>query len=173
MDPKIILTFVSSSIKVVKDLSRLELYRNRTSIKRQKRINKPVAVIIQFTEDVKGCIIFEFDKGLSVKMVDNMVKEVYGKNIENMSNEEFKEIFKDVVGEIGNQISGSSVTELFNMGVKINISYPLVLINSEDLLISHKQYVESVLDTVYGSMVISILFDDLFDIEKIKMDSKA
>ncbi|MFN4245532.1 MAG: chemotaxis protein CheX, partial [Brevinematia bacterium] len=122
MDPKIILSFVSSSLKVVKELSKLELYRNVTSIKRQKRINKSVAVIIGFSEDVKGCIIFEFDKGLSVKIVDNIAKEIYNKSVENMSNEEFKDIFKDIIGEIGNQISGNAVTELFNMGIKVNIS---------------------------------------------------
>lgn len=171
MDPKIILSFVSSSIKIVKEISKLELYRNRTSIKKQKKITKSVAVIIEFKEDIKGCIIFEFDKGLSVKMVDNMTKEVYGKGIESMSNEEFKEIFKDAIGEISNQISGNATTDLFNQGIKIHISPPLVLINEEGLVISHKQYVESILDTIYGSMNISILFDEMFDINSLKSKS--
>lgn len=173
MDPKIILVFVSSSIKVVKEVSRLDLYRNRTSIKKQKRISKPVTVLIEFKEDIKGCIVFEFDKGLSVKMVDNMAREVYGKGVENMSNEEFRELFKDIIGEVANQISGNSSAELYNMGIKIHISPPLVLINKEGLLVSHKQYVESVLDTVYGSMVISILFDEFFDIGRLRGESEV
>ncbi|MEN2998494.1 MAG: chemotaxis protein CheX [Brevinematia bacterium] len=173
MDPKVILSFVSSSIRVVKEVSKLELYRNRTSIKRQKRINKSVAVLIMFEEDIKGCIIFEFDKGLSVKMVDNMLKEVYGKGIESMTNEEFKEMFKDILGEVANQISGNAVTELFNSGVKIHILPPIVLINREGLLVSYKQYVESLLDTVYGSMSISILFDNSLDVESLKSEVKS
>ncbi|MCX8028986.1 MAG: chemotaxis protein CheX [Brevinematales bacterium] len=168
MDPKIVLEFVSSSIKVVKDLSGLELYRNKTSIKKQKKISKSVAVLIEFKEDIKGYIIFEFDRGLSVKMVDNMVKEVYGKSIENMSNEEFKELFRDVIGEIANQISGNAISSLYNSGVKIQISPPLVLINKDGTLLSHKQYVEAILDTIYGSMAISILFDEFLDINSIK-----
>lgn len=172
MDPKVALSFVSSSIEVVKDVSKLELYRNKTSIKKQKRIIKPVAVVIGFREDINGCIIFEFDKGLSVKMVDNMIKEVYGKGIESMSNEEFKEVFKDAIGELANQISGNATTKLFNSGVKIHISPPLVLINQEGVLLSHKQYVESILDTIYGSLCISILFDDFFDINRLKEELK-
>lgn len=167
MDPKIILSFVMSAIKVVKEITNLELYRNNTTIKKSKKINKSVAVLIEFKEDVKGFILFEFDRGLSVKMVDNMAKEVYGKGVESMSNEEFREIFKDAIGEIANQISGSSVTELYNHGIKIHISSPLVLINKEGTFVSHKQYVEAVLDTIYGSLTISILFDEMLDIKSI------
>ncbi|MGB9621070.1 MAG: chemotaxis protein CheX [Brevinematia bacterium] len=170
MDPKIILSFVSSSIRVVRELSSLELYKNKTSIKKYKKLIKSVAVIIEFKEDIKGCIIFEFDKGISVKIVENMVKQAYNKTIESMSNEEFREIFNDAIGELANQISGSAVTELYNTGIKIQISPPLVAINKENILISNKQYVESILDTIYGSMVISILFDELFDIDVLKKE---
>ncbi len=170
MDPKVILSFVSSSVKVVKELSGLELYKNKTSIKKHKKLIKSVAVIIEFKEDIKGCIIFEFDKGISVKIVDNMVRQVYNKGIESMANEEFKEIFKDAVGELANQISGNAVSELYNLGIKVHISTPLVAINKEDTVISNKQYVESVLDTIYGSMVISVLFDELFDINSLKKE---
>lgn len=168
MDPKVVLSFVSSSIEIVKEVSKLELYRNKTSIKKQKRIIKPVAVIIGFREDINGCITFEFDKGLSVKIVDNMIKEVYGKGVESMSNEEFKEIFKDSIGELANEISGNATAKLFDSGVKVHISPPLVLINQEGVLLSHKQYVESVLDTIYGSLYISVLFDEFFDVNRLK-----
>lgn len=168
MDPKVILSFVSSSIRIVKELSGLELYKNRTSIKKHKKLNKSVAVIIEFKEDIKGCIIFEFDKGIAVKIVDNMVRQAYNKSIESMSNEEFKDIFKDAIGELANQISGNAVTELYNLGIKVHISPPLVAINKENTTISNKQYVEAILDTIYGSMVITILFDELFDINNLE-----
>jgi chemotaxis protein CheX len=168
MDPKVILAFVATSIRVVKELSGLELYRNKIAIKRVKKIHKPVAVVIEFHEDVRGCIIYEFDKGLAVKIVDNMVKEVYGKSVSELTNEEFKEIFDSAIGELANQISGNATTELYNEGIKIRISPPLVFVNKIDTLISHKQYVEANLDTVYGGMTISILFDEFLDLESIK-----
>jgi|GEM_PF-2816280 CheY-specific phosphatase CheX len=168
MDPKVILSFVATSIKLVKELSGLELYKSKINIKRAKKIQKPVAVIIEFHEDIRGCIIYEFDKGLSVKIVDNMIKDIYGKGVSELTNEEFKEIFDSTIGELANQISGNTTTELYNEGIKIKISPPLVVVNKTDVLISHKQYVEAVLDTIYGGMVISILFDEFLDLETIK-----
>jgi len=168
MDPKVILAFVATSIKIVKELSGLELYKDKIAIKRVKKIQKPIAVIIEFHEDIKGCIIYEFDKGLAVRMVDNMIKEVYGKGVSDLTNEEFKEIFDSAIGELANQISGNATTELYNEGIKIRISPPLVFVNKVDTLISHKQYVEANLDTIYGGMSISILFDEFLDLESIR-----
>ncbi len=168
MDPKVILAFVATSIKIVKELSGLELYKDKIAIKRVKKIQKPIAVIIEFHEDIKGCIIYEFDKGLAVKMVDNMIKDVYGKGVSDLTNEEFKEIFDSAIGELANQISGNATTELYNEGIKIRISPPLVFVNKVDTLISHKQYVEANLDTIYGGMSISILFDEFLDLESIR-----
>ena len=168
MDPKVILAFVATSIKIVKELSGLELYKDKIAIKRVKKIQKPIAVIIEFHEDIKGCIIYEFDKGLAVRMVDNMIKDVYGKGVSDLTNEEFKEIFDSAIGELANQISGNATTELYNEGIKIRISPPLVFVNKVDTLISHKQYVEANLDTIYGGMSISILFDEFLDLESIR-----
>ncbi len=171
MDPKIILSFVSSSIEIVRNISNLELYKKKVSIKRHKKIIKSIGVVIGFSDDINGCVVYEFDKGLAVKLVDSIARDVYAKSVDQMSQEEFKEAFESSIGEIANMISGTCSTKLYQERLKVNITHPLVIINQPEILISHKQYVEAILDTIYGEMVISIVFDDLFDINYLEKET--
>jgi chemotaxis protein CheX len=87
-----------------------------------KVIQNEVGVLVGFTGDIYGRIVFQGDVAVFGKLGESM----YGMPLEG-------EILHSFIGELANMIAGNTCTVMSNKGLKIDITPPTVMIGKLQL----------------------------------------
>ena len=114
--------FIESAIKIVAELVGLPLKKEKVYKTNSKVSEGGMGVLIELEGDIKANVIYEFSRGISLKLATKMIK----KNIPEIANnpQEFKALLEHAITELANQITGKAVTIAYQNGINIQPKPP-------------------------------------------------
>jgi len=113
--------FLEAANLVFNDLLKEKLIRGKTQIAPQFMPNKnqDIAILIELNGSIEGKVIYAFPEYTAKKIFERLV----GTSDENI----FKLEYKDVLGEVGNMITGNAMNIFLNKQQFIEVSVPEVI----------------------------------------------
>jgi chemotaxis protein CheX len=154
VNAKYVNPFIEAAMKVVNQITGIEVRRGHLSYKAQVEPSFGVSIIIGFYGFLVGQVVYSMENSLAEKLVDKLLG---GK-----SPQERKIMFLDTLGELANMITGNA-TGLLNQGKDhtLNITTPAIA-TGDNLSINlvPKPALVLGLYTQYGPIEISIAVEE-------------
>ncbi|MCU0315718.1 MAG: chemotaxis protein CheX [Fimbriimonadaceae bacterium] len=110
--------FVAGSIKVMQLLLQLTPSRGQLSARPQVFTTQQVNIVCGITGDIEGQVIY----GMSVRTADKIAGIMIGSPVQT-----FDALAASAIAELGNMISGNSVTMLAQQGFNCDITPPTIV----------------------------------------------
>ncbi len=154
MDIKTINPFILAAVTVIKSATGLSVARDNIFLQKGKFTPSGTGMTLDLHGDVKGKIVYEFSKGVAVKISEKMIE--YNLDPE-LTAVDFTTLLNSAILELGNQIAGKAITPLEKNGVNCQISPPKFYIG-RDLQLIHPHLLTFVLSlkTEFGTFTINI-----------------
>lgn len=154
MDVRHINPFIIAAVNVIRQNTGLHVAKENIFVQKGKFIPSGTGMYLNITGGIDGRIVYEFSKGVAVKLSQKMVEQ----NIDmQLSAIEFKKMLNAAILELGNQIAGKAITLLEENGVNCSISAPRFFIGQDMQLIHpHMRTIVLNLRTDAGPMSINI-----------------
>ncbi|GIX42263.1 MAG: chemotaxis protein CheX [Leptospiraceae bacterium] len=113
--------FLEAANLVFNDLLKEKLIRGKTQItpKFLPNKNQDIAILIQLDGSIEGKVIYAFPEFTAKKIFERLMGT--------LNEEIFKSEYKDVLGEIGNMITGNAMNIFLNKKQFIEVSVPEVI----------------------------------------------
>ncbi|UCF97559.1 MAG: chemotaxis protein CheX [Spirochaetaceae bacterium] len=96
--------FVEAGIKVIKELTNIDVRRGHLSIQEKPVPTYEVSIIIGIYGHLTGQVVYSMKKQVAVRLVQKILGEV--------NNQQLKEMFVDTLGEMANMITGNATALL-------------------------------------------------------------
>ncbi len=112
-------SFYGATQDVFKLMLDLEVNRGELRVTEGLAAGKDANIIIGVTGDLKGTILFGFEKDMTLDMVKIMA---------GMEMEEIDVFVSSALGEVANIIGGNAITNLTSYGYKCDITPPQIII---------------------------------------------
>jgi len=109
--------FIKSFIDILKSVAGIEVSIGKPFLKESPILLKDVAIIIGITSDLKGQVVISMDKDTALSVASHMMMGLPLNELDEMS--------KSALCEIGNMILGHSASELYEIGVIVDITPPI------------------------------------------------
>ncbi len=162
INAKYVNPFIESAMKVVKQITGIEVRRGHLSYKAQVEPSFGVSIIIGIFGYLVGQVVYSMENSLAEKLVDKLLA---GK-----SPRERKIMFVDTLGELANMITGNA-TALLNQrkDLSLKITTPAIA-TGENLSINLVPQAALVLGlyTQYGPIEISIAVEEQETLQEIE-----
>ena len=146
--------FVEAAMKVVSQITGIEVRRGHLSYKAKVEPSFGVSIIIGIYGFLTGQIVYSLDGKLADKLVDKL--------LEGKSPQQKKIMFLDSLGEVANMITGNA-TALLNQGRNETLNITTPAIAAGDNLSIHlvpKPALVLGLITIYGPIEISVAVEE-------------
>ena len=146
--------FVEAAMKVVNQITGIEVRRGHLSYKAKVEPSFGVSIIIGIYGFLTGQIVYSLDGKLADKLVDKL--------LEGKSPQQKKIMFLDSLGEVANMITGNA-TALLNQGRNETLNITTPAIAAGDNLSIHlvpKPALVLGLITIYGPIEISVAVEE-------------
>ena len=146
--------FVEAAMKVVNQITGIEVRRGHLSYKARVEPSFGVSIIIGIYGFLTGQIVYSLDGKLADKLVDKL--------LEGKSPQQKKIMFLDSLGEVANMITGNA-TALLNQGRDETLNITTPAIAAGDNLSVHlipKPALVLGLITIYGPIEISVAVEE-------------
>ena len=101
MKAELVNPFLEAAGLVFRQMLQMELVRGKTTIKKSPAPGYEVAILIGITGEVTGRVVYSMNMDTVRKVVQKLMPDVSPQDLE-------KE-YKDVIGEIGNMITGNAL----------------------------------------------------------------
>lgn len=111
--------FLEAASSVFKSILNVDLRRGKLVIKESPIPSMDVAIIIGITGGVTGEVVYS--------MGFNMVQKIAEILAPGLSEEQIKNEYKDIMGELANMITGNAMNLFANSGKAIDITTPTVV----------------------------------------------
>lgn len=119
MKAELVNPFLEAAALVFRQMLQLELIRGKTTIKQSPEPGHEVAIVIGITGEVKGTVVYSMNMDTVRKIVQKLMPGVAAAEIE-------KE-YKDVMGEIGNMITGNALNVFIKNDKDLDVTVPRVV----------------------------------------------
>jgi len=119
--------FLEAASAVFKSVMNVDLRRGKMIIKENPEPSHDVAIIIGITGSISGEVVYSMGYSMVTKIAEILAP---GLNEEQLKNE-----YKDIVGELANMITGNAMNLFAYSGKQIDITTPTV-INGKDFTIT-------------------------------------
>jgi chemotaxis protein CheX len=119
--------FLEAASAVFKSILNIDLRRGKMTIKENPEPSHDVAIIIGITGSITGEVVYSMEY--------SMVNEIAQILSPGLSKEQVQYEYKDIIGELGNMITGNAMNLFAYSGKKIEITTPTV-INGKDFTIT-------------------------------------
>ena len=116
MDAKLVNPFVDAFVAVMPQMGFPEPKRAKMSVKTKNAISLGVAVIVGFTKQLRGNIVYNMSEDTAKFIASTMMM---GMPVEN-----FDEMAQSAISEMSNMLTANAATNLTGMGLKVDISTP-------------------------------------------------
>ena len=146
--------FVEAAMRVVKQITGIEVRRGHLSYKAKAEPSFGVSIIVGIYGYLTGQIVYSLDATLAERLVDKM--------LEGKSPQEKKIMFLDALGEVANMITGNA-TALLNQRLDqvLNITTPVIAAGTHlSVHLVPKPALVLGLITQYGPIEISIAVEE-------------
>lgn len=111
--------FLESASIVLEQMISVRPTTGELGIKDVKFVEKYIWIQIGLTGQMQGDIVFGLHESVALKLVSAMMGGFAISEIDEMS--------KSAISELGNMISGNASTILFNQGVRVDITPPVLI----------------------------------------------
>ena len=118
MDAKLVNPFVDAFVAVMPQMGFPEPKRAKMSVKTKNAISLGVAVIVGFTKQLRGNIVYN--------MSEDTAKFIASTMMMGMPVEKLDEMSISAISELGNMIMGNAATIFSTKGILIDITPPTV-----------------------------------------------
>ena len=146
--------FVESAVTVISEVIQEEIKRGQISLKASAIPVSDVAVVIGLAGQVEGRILFDMGMETALDIVSKMNNEQIN---------EFNELARATITELGNMICGRAVTKLADMGFTFDVTPPAVF-SGKKMVVSNTEIEALLVPLTMGDKCIEIiLFGMCFD----------
>ncbi len=111
--------FLEAAALVFKDMLGVELMRGKTTIKDSPAPTNEIAIILGITGRVSGQVVFSMNMETAMQIIDKLMP---GMDEATMQNE-----YKDVLGEVGNMITGNAINIFLKNHEDLDVTVPMVV----------------------------------------------
>ena len=119
MKAELINPFLHATIKVFHSMLKVPLIRGRTILKETPMPSHDIAIFIAITGNYQGQAVYSMNFETIVKIVSILMPSLTRADIENE--------YKDVIGEMGNMITGNAVHSFVDSNADMNLDVPIVV----------------------------------------------
>ncbi len=111
--------FLQGAILVFRDLLHEEIIRGRTLVKKTPAPSHEIAILLNVTGAVQGEVIYSMNAESAFRIAEKLMPGTDRASIE-------KE-YRDVLGELGNMITGNALNIFLNSKKELDMSVPYVV----------------------------------------------
>ena len=116
MDAKLVNPFVDAFTAVMPQIGFAEPKRTKMGVKAQNAVSLGVSVIVGFTKQVRGNIVYNMSEDTAKFIASTMMM---GMPIDN-----FDDMAQSAISEMSNMLTATAATNLAGMGLEVDISTP-------------------------------------------------
>ena len=128
MDVRFINPFIVSLVSIFKEMAGLTMEKG-TLVKGQgRKLFSGYGVAIGIVGDVNGQVLYEFPENFSQLLTETLTEKKRG---EYDSEDDFEDMMRSVINEMGNTISGLAITKLAEEGISCDITPPILYFGKE------------------------------------------
>ena len=138
--------FVESAVTVISEVIQEEIKRGQISLKASAIPVSDVAVVIGLAGQVEGRILFDMGMETALDIVSKMNNEQIN---------EFNELARATITELGNMICGRAVTKLADMGFTFDVTPPAVF-SGKKMVVSNTEIEALLVPLTMGDKCIEI-----------------
>lgn len=128
MDVRFINPFITSLVSIFSEMANLTMEKGALVKGQGRKLFSGYGVAIGVTGDVCGQILYEFPESFSQSLTEILTEK---KRSEYDSEEEFEDMMRSVINEMGNTISGLSITKLSEENINCDITPPILYYGKE------------------------------------------
>ena len=152
MKAELVNPFLEAAALVFRQMLQLELVRGKTTIKQSPAPSHEVAIVIGITGEVKGTVVYSMNMDTVRKIVTKLMPDTTLAGIE-------KE-YKDVMGEIGNMITGNALNVFIKNDKDLDVTVPRVVdLRKQKLSLNDGVTLGLNLYSPYGLVEVNIAMD--------------
>lgn len=111
--------FLEAAALVFKDMLGVELMRGKTTIKDSPKPTNEIAIILGITGKVTGQVVYSLNMETALAITEKLMP---GMDRESMENE-----YRDVLGEVGNMITGNAINIFLKNHDELDVTVPVVV----------------------------------------------
>ena len=123
MDAKLVNPFVDAFVAVMPQMGFPEPKRAKMSVKTKNAISLGVAVIVGFTKQLRGNIVYNMSEDTAKFIASTMMM---GMPVEN-----FDEMAQSAISEMSNMLTANASINFSNDGINVDISVPTMMYGEE------------------------------------------
>ena len=130
MKAELVNPFLEAAALVFRQMLQLELIRGKTTIKKSPAPGHEVAIVIGITGEVTGTVVYSMNM--------DTVRRIVQKLMPGISVPEVEKEYKDVVGELGNMITGNALNVFLKNDKDLDVTVPRVVDLRKQTLSMHE-----------------------------------
>lgn len=154
MDAKTVNPFIIAAVQVIKENTDLTVAKENIFVQQGKFTPAGTGLVIDVSGALKGKVVYEFSKGVAVRISQKMVQKHIDMRTTAM---DFKEMLNAAILELGNQITGKAITLMADAGNNCTMSPPQFYLGQDlQLIHPHLKTIVLVLRTEYGNFSINV-----------------
>lgn len=111
--------FLEAATLVFKDMLGVELLRGKTIIKDNARPTNEIAIILGITGKVGGQVVFSMNMETAEKIVNKLMPGIDSASLQSE--------YKDILGEVGNMITGNAINIYLKNHDDLDVTVPQVV----------------------------------------------
>lgn len=119
MNVEYINPFLQAATLVYREMLGLQLIRGRTELKVNPMPGRDIAILVSVHGSATGEVVYSMNIETVYKIVQKLVPDIKKKDIENE--------YRDVIGELGNMITGNAVNICLANDTDLDITVPMVV----------------------------------------------
>lgn len=144
--------FLEAAALVFKDMLGVELMRGKTTIKDSPKPTNEIAIILGITGKVSGQVVYSMNMETALQVVEKLMPGVDRATMESE--------YKDVLGEVGNMITGNAINIFLKNHEDLDVTVPVVVDTRTTNEMGLKKMVTIGLNlySTYGMLEVNIAF---------------
>ncbi|HYH01514.1 MAG TPA: chemotaxis protein CheX [Bacillota bacterium] len=145
--------FISAAYLVLENMGNTKAEKGKLAMKASPIEGSEVNAVIGVTGEIKGQVLYSMTEATAMKLASSMMM--------GMPVNEFDELCKSAISELGNMITGNAASELCNSGFNCTITPPsLFMGNNVIISIKDVQILVIPLETDFGELTIYVALTD-------------
>jgi len=146
--------FIVSAIKVIREMTRVNVVKKAVLLKRGKKSSGGVGIILDLKGDITGKVAYEFSREMTMRLSSMMLRESM---IFTSSKDEYKQLLESAILELANIISGNATLYLEQNGFNCDITTPQFYLGKDvDLIPFYLMTIIIEFGTEYGNFTINL-----------------
>lgn len=145
--------FLNAALMVLEKLGNTKFEKGKLSLESSPIEGNDVNTILGVTGDIRGQVLYSMTLETATKVASSMMMGI--------PVNEFDELCKSAVSELGNMITGNAASELGNAGFKCTITPPTLIMGKEVVVsIKNLQILVIPVVTDFGEIIINVALSE-------------